>query len=218
MASDVKYVRYHMFALKKYIEEESDNALLQWSTRLGFPRITVYTSPTWYVNGKMDRSKIISAPMDNLNAMLVLKFIEQAVNSKEEVTYTVDCYNNIWRDGVMTDMKKLACKIQIGKDKNLINYIGLIEDEKRKIKFPILPSSKYIKYHDKDGNEITNTAIVSDLFGKVYVESLSKVLAEEMAKYATKTLDERVGEPMAARPVLKLKDKLPSTEIDELLG
>lgn len=190
---DVKYVKYHMFSLRKYIEEDKGSALLQWSSRQGYPRITVFTGANAIQNGVLDRSKVITAPLDNLSLGTILGLLSKTIEAKEEQQYVIECYTNIWENDKRTDKKRLCSKIIIGKSKNLINYIAVVEDEKRKVKFDIVPTSEYIKYFNKDGTEITNTPELSDLFAKSYVNGLAKAFELELAQEAVKTLEERIG-------------------------
>ena len=174
----VKVVRLAPLTIKK--ETTNGEASLSWSVRMGFPRITVHTEGnTKNEDGTMNYDKIIIAPLDYVNLKYVLTLLKQVIDSEGETKYTVECYNSVFKDRVRMNEVKVQAKIILGKDQDGVIYLSAIEDNKTKIKFDLLPSSKWFKYYDKDNKEITDKSRVSKLYATGYLELLQESFINE---------------------------------------
>lgn len=184
----VKLVKFPTLTLRKEIEGEGA-ASLTWAIRAGYPRITVYTSGTIKnPDGTTDYTKIITAPFDYLNANILLTMLEDLVNTKEPTKKSVDCFNAKYEDNVKTNEVIVQAKVTIGKDDNGVNYIAVTEEGKRKIKFELLPSSKWFKYYLPNGAELTDPRLSSYYFTKAYVQLVKHFVLAEVTTEATPVL------------------------------
>lgn len=173
----VKLVRFGPLSLRKNVE--NDEMALQWSVRMGFPRITVYTTNKVSENGKMDFGKIIIAPFDYVNLKVFLSYFRDTIKADGEISYSVDCYNVAFKDGVKTGEIKLQAKVVVGKDKDGVIYLAAIEEGKPKIKFELLPNTKWFRYYDKDNVEITDKKTLSFKYSEAYLCLLETTFNKE---------------------------------------
>lgn len=179
----VKIVRFTPLSLRKeYDDESKDFGMLTWSIRMGYPRITVFTSNNTKTDGKFDYDKMITAPFDYVTMGILLKRFQEVVASKEEVKFTVECYNPKFVNRVKTDEIALQAKVTIGKDADGVVFIAAIEDNKRKVRFDLLPSMIWHKYYDKNGDQITDRRLLSEMYAFSYLKLLNSLLDAEAAK------------------------------------
>lgn len=178
-----KLVKFTPLSLTKELEE--DSATLQWSIRKGYPRITVFTSNTIKEkDGTVNYGKIITAPFDYVTMTMFLNYFQDVIFSKEETRQVVNCYNVKYKDGEKTEEIYLQAKAVVGKDKDGIIYITAIEEEKKQVKFYLLPNTKWHKIYDKDNNEISNVKEQSFVYAKAYLQLLRKLIEDEFMKDA----------------------------------
>lgn len=169
----VKYVKFTSLRLTKTISDD-DWASLNWATRLGYPRIVVYTTNKFVENRKQDPKTVIIAPFSYEALFTLIACMEELINNKIPDSYTVECWNKY------DDKKVLQCKITVGRDDNGIYFIGIRAPEKPKIRFDILPNSTWHKYCGKDGEEITDKSKLSLLYAKAYVKVLTELMSTEL--------------------------------------
>ena len=169
----VKYVKFTSLRLTKTISDD-DWASLNWATRLGYPRIVVYTTNKFVENRKQDPKSVIIAPFSYEALFTLVACMEELINNKIPDSYTVECWNKY------DDKKVLQCKITVGRDDNGIFFIGIRAPEKPKIRFDILPNSTWHKYCGKDGEEITDKSKLSLLYAKAYVKVLTELMSTEL--------------------------------------
>lgn len=211
----VKLVRLAPLSLRKYIGEEEGEALLQWSVRMGYPRITVYTDNNISKDGKMDFNKVITAPFDYTNLKLFLEYFKEIIDGEDDNKYTLECYNVKFKDGVKTNDTFLQAKVTVGKDKNGIIYLAVIEEEKRKIKFEVLPNPKWYKYYDKEGKEITDLRKLSSLYAKGYVCLVETAIQKEFNIDVKSEV--MIDAPNGKKNVVKPPKPNVGSELDDLL-
>lgn len=180
--SQIKIVKFLTLGLRKsfVIDDKEDYANLSWSIRMGYPRINVYTSNVNYDKDKVDYSKIITAPFNYVTFMVLLNKMQEAIKSKEPYRYTIECWNTDYDNNKPTDSIVLQAKVHVGKDKDGIVYIMVIEDEKRKVKFDIVPpETPWHKYSDADKKSL------SESYAQAYHDVLKKLMLSEMIKDET---------------------------------
>lgn len=176
-------VRFSKLTIAKNIELDDgkqDSASLTWSTRNGYPRITVYTSNNLCKDkdGKFDFSYIVTAPFDYITLQIFLTRFQEVIDSESEINYKINCYNIKFDKGVRTNDIYLQATVVVGKDKNGVIYLAAVEEGKRNIKFELLPSDKFFKFYDKDNNEISDKKVLSKLYATGYVKVLNKLLLD----------------------------------------
>jgi hypothetical protein len=177
----VKQIKFARLSLRRDFEDNNDYATLNWSVREGYPRISVFTSKNTEVGGKFDYNKLITAPMHYLKLEIFYKRLEQVIASKEKVSYNINCYNTKFVNNERTNDIKLQAKITIGKDADGVVFLAVTEDDKKKIKFDILPD-KWHKFFDANNDEIVNKAELSAMYADAYLKVLKKSMDGELVK------------------------------------
>lgn len=178
MARDVKFIQFAALNIQKDImnDEKKDKAQLQWSSRMGYPRITIFTTDKMQdENGKFDYNKMIKAPFDFVTIDIFMQRFKTVLESKEEVKFVIDCFNNKFVNNERTNELELVAKVTIGRDSEGVVYLAVTEDNKKKIKFELMPS-KYFKIYDKDNDPITDKRILSNLYARAYYKRLDFIL------------------------------------------
>lgn len=180
--SKVKLVKFAPLTLKSYVEEDDGEATLQWSIRMGYPRITVYRHIKDTDKGKeIDYSKIIIAPFDYVNFSLLISYIREVNKTNTPVVYKIACYNVEFVDNVKTDKRILQAVVKVGKDLDGCNYIELSAPEKLTIRFPLLPNFKW-HVHDKlndKGESVLAPKDLSTKFTTAYAMLINKLVLDE---------------------------------------
>jgi hypothetical protein len=155
---------------------------LTWAIRKGFPRIIVYTNSG--DPGVPVRDTIINAPMNHINFNIFIDIFKKAIKAKPGEKFKMDCLNAKWEDGKTTNEKYLQGSIIIGKDKEGIIWISVVEENKPKIKFEIL-GSDWHRYYNTDGSQATKTEVsVMTAIGlcKAIENTMGKLLVEDTIK------------------------------------
>ena len=177
----VKVVKYAKLSLRKEtkVGDTKDNASLNWSCRNGFPRITVYTSGNIKRgdSNELDYSKIIIAPFDHITLSSFLNMCEEVLHSDTEIRREVECYNTKFVNGSRLDEVYLQAKVIIGRDKLGIYYIAAVEEEKPKVKFELLPSTKFFRFVTENSEEVSN---ISRHYANAYIGLLRKCIERDV--------------------------------------
>lgn len=177
----VKIVRFSPLTLRKdFGDETRDYGLLSWSIRMGYPRISVFTSN---VGNKetFDYSKMITAPLDYITLQMFFKAMERVIDSEVETKEVIECYNVEYVNNVKTDNIILQAKVTIGKDAEGIVYLAATEESKRKIRFDLMPNGKWYKHFDKDGKPYPKN-VLSQMYSKAYLATLKVLMESEVSK------------------------------------
>jgi hypothetical protein len=174
---EVEIAKFVTFNLRKQVgETEKDTALLTWSTRKGFPRITVWAAPSVMTeDGKIDYSKVITAPFDYITLGILLDKLEECIKSDKEMKHTIDCLNIKFSNGARTDEIYTQAKVIVGRDPNGVIYISAIEENKPKIKFELVPTTWFKFYKPNSNEEIRERRELSASYSKSYLENLRAV-------------------------------------------
>lgn len=172
----VKKTKFARLSLTHYYTDdkgEKDSASLVWAVRMGYPRIEVYTSNKNSRNsdGAIDYNKMINAPFTPVMFYVFLENFKLAINSDPGDKYIIDHYNSKFEKGVKTNEIVLQAKSVIGKDKEGVIYIAVLDDNKKKVKFDLLPPEDWYKIRDpKTGDIITDKSILSKAYATAYLE------------------------------------------------
>ena len=164
----IKRVKFKPLTLIKVLDEDTkEYASLQFSIRMGYPRIAVYTKniPRAYdPNNKppaLDYNTMIIAPFDYKMFMDLLEYMEEVIESKEPIRYSVDCLNVKWVNGAKTNDVYTQATVTIGKDNEGVVFLAATEDKKRKVKFDLLPKLEWHRLKDKNGDLVVDKAFLS---------------------------------------------------------
>lgn len=180
------YIRFTRLGLRKTLDDNKSEAVLNWVVRETFPRITVITnSSEFLIDGKINHNKVITATFDYVNIKLLLNEFKNIILSNQDTSFTANSYNVKFVDGKRTDEIELRAQTIIGKENGVV-YIRLIEKDKDVVTFELLPSSKWFKY-TKDNEIIKDKKLLSSMYAKAYYELLVKAF-EQQFKEDFKTL------------------------------
>lgn len=180
------YIRFTRLGLRKTLDDNKSEAVLNWVVRETFPRITVITnSSEFLIDGKINHNKVITATFDYVNIKLLLNEFKNIILSNQDTSFTANSYNVKFVDGKRTDEIELRAQTIIGKENGVV-YIRLVEKDKDVVTFELLPSSKWFKY-TKDNEIIKDKKLLSSMYAKAYYELLVKAF-EQQFKEDFKTL------------------------------
>jgi len=174
----VKLIKFAALNLNKdfIVDDEKDTAQLQWSSRMGYPRITVFTTRNTHTDGKFNYNTMIKAPFDYVTIDILLQRFKSVLSSDDVVSYDIGCYNNTYVNNERTSSVDLAATVRIGRDDSGVVYISVLEKDKAKIKFSLLPSKTYFKFYDKNKEVITDKKVLSNLYANAYYKRLNFIL------------------------------------------
>lgn len=190
MEEKVKIIRYASLNLKTKTDDNQDSATLTWSTRGIYPRITVYTSDkNSFVNNKPNYDFIITAPFDVVTMQMFVNQLKKVCKDSNDTRYTIDCINTKIVNGVRTNEKYIQAKIYIGKDSDGVVYIAAIEDNKKKVKFPLLPNIDFFTFYDKDGSIIKDKEKLSLFYTEAYIKSIETLLINDALLLSKKEVE-----------------------------
>lgn len=223
----VRFRRFNTLAL--YNRENNDRAKLDWSIRGFYPRITVYTGEDAFVDNKPNYDKIIIAPFSITTLGYLITNLELCNNTKEPTHNRIDCYNTKVVNGVRTDEKYIQASVEVGKDEEGVCYIKVSEENKRTIKFKLLPNTVWFKYYDKSGEQIKDNGVLSKIFTRGYIRTIRKLILDDSDNYnTTETLLDppnvvKEDKTTTVKEEPKVEDKIEVKEdnnvnIDDLLG
>jgi len=184
MSNSVQIVKFAPLTLYKNTEDDT-YATLNWSMRMGYPRITVYTNNKKGVKSDLDYNTIITAPFDSVTVGVVVDYLKEIAESTEPSRQVVDCFNVKYVNGEKTDEIVLQASVIVGKDAEGVNYISAIAEGKKKVKFEIMPNSKWFKFRDKNGDEITDKKIISNRYTKAYANLLGTLISKNTVVTST---------------------------------
>lgn len=187
MTEKVKYVRFSLLNLRKPYEDKDDYALLTWGIRKGFPRITVWTNNKRPEGVKVDMNTVITAPFDYVSFTMFRHYFKNIINNVEPDVkkYTIECFNVKFVDNKRTNDVYIQARVTIGRDKDNVIYIGVIADEKPKIKFDLMPNPKWFKFYAGDKNLLEDKARLSTEYAKAYLEVMDKLYENVMVEDMT---------------------------------
>ena len=172
----VKIVKFLQLNLYKNYNDEDDNyGLLSWSIRAGYPRITVFTKNNKVKSdAPFDYNTMIVAPFDYLTLNMLFETIESVLKGDKDKSESVFCYNTKFINGNRTNEIVLQATVKVGKDKEGVMYMAVLEEGKKKVKFEILPTKKWHKFSVED------RSILSIRYTKAYLKVLKKLMDDEM--------------------------------------
>jgi len=176
-------LRFNGLALRKQYEDSDDFAVLTWSVRMGYPRVTVYTTNKKPENGeKFDYNTFINAPYDFVAIEDLFDLMDEVLASDKDITRQILSNNNKFKDGVRTDEIVPQGLVKVGKTDGVM-WLAVLEEGKKKIKFELLPN----KYHTRYTNENEVLKDKAEL-SKRYASGYIKVLKRLMRKVSEDTM------------------------------
>lgn len=219
----VSRIKFAKLALTKSfeIEDKKDNASLTWSTRNGFPRITVFTSDKAFVDNKMDFNYVITAPFGYVELEILLDRLCSIINHDGKISYRIDCYNTKFVNNNRTDETYLQASVIVGKDDQGVIYIAVKQDSKRSIKFDLLPNPKWFKFYDHNNEEITDKKVLSKLYATGYCKILNRLFNISSGQELVSTIstdNPKSKKPAYSQPTTKVEEPKPAETKTEDFG
>jgi len=181
MENKTKLVKFIPVGLKHKYGNEDKVASLTWSIRQGYPRVTIYLENS-EMGGKLDYSKVITAPLDSVNVETYLSLIEKVIAAPNDTEYRINCYNVRWDNGVKTNDIYLQASLITGKDEEGVIYIGAYSEKKTEVRFPLTMNTRWHRIIGKDGAELLNKAELSKIHAKSYHKLLGKLFDTELSE------------------------------------
>lgn len=190
----VNYTKFNRLTLRKTLDDNKSEAVLNWIVRETYPRITVITNSSEVLkDNKINRDKIITATFDYVNIKLLINEFKNIILSDNDTEFTVNSYNIKYVDGKKTDEIELRAQVVIGK-KDGVHFIKLIERNKDVITFELLPANKWFKY-EKNNEPIKDKKMLSLMYTKAYYELLVKAFDEQFKEdYKTVTYVDKAND------------------------
>lgn len=182
-------VRYLTFSALTLVDRQNGSRL-KFGARMGFPRITVEPEPT--KEGESYAETIINAPFTFPMFFYFMDRFEEVIKSDPGTIYSIECRNTKYVEGKKTNETYLQAKVMVGKDKEGIIFLSVIDENKKKIKFDLLPDLKWYKMF-KNGVEITDPKELSYYYAISYLKALR-------ALYTSERMEENVKISIADRP------------------
>lgn len=182
-------VRYINF-LALMLSAEGGTAKLRWGVRMGFPRLTV--EPERINEGDSYPEKIITAPFNYIMFYYMVDRFEEIIEADPGTMTSIECKNIKYANGERTQETFVQAKVIVGKDKEGIIFISVIAEDKKKVKFNLLPDEKWYKLY-RNGVEVTDRVELSKCYAKAYVRALK-------ATYDSFRLDENINISVVDRP------------------
>ncbi len=149
---------------------------LCWAVIFNHPRLTVYTNDPQLQNKENDWGRI-TARLDIIVAQSVLDVLLSMIDEPADTRYKIENFNNpITENGERTQTPVHINDIHIGKDKEGVIWLSVVEKDKPKIKFN-LEFSDYHHLQCGDGTPVTR-AKASIFATRAYCGLVSKFLTE----------------------------------------
>lgn len=159
--------------------ENQDNgkrARMVLTFRDGNPRLNVYT-------GEPMPQGIIGFPMDHYTFGSVLNLLEQVANAEPGYRVSVDSIGTLYENNKPTNQTRVVSVLHMGKTKEGVVYLSVIDETKPKIIFPLKPT----KWHNYKGpdKEPLSDGEVSVHIAKGLVKTIGRILPMMAMKYTS---------------------------------
>lgn len=184
MATTVNYVKFIPLTLRKTLNDNKSEAVLQFMVRAGYPRITVITDTSKHIDpetNKINYNYVATLTFDYVNMFNLIEGFKTVMSKTEDSSFSVCSYNNVFKDGKRTDDIELRGKVTIKKTSGVMS-INIEEKNKDAVTFKVLPSTKWFKYLDSNSNPITSEATLSSMHAKSYYTRLLSAYTEQYKK------------------------------------
>ena len=178
MEEKVRTIQFAALTLSKELDD-GETATLSWKVRGIYPRIVVNTGNTIKEDKTIDYSKVIIAPFDYTTMKTFLYYLYELTKAKQPVSYSVDCFNVVFKDGVKTNEIEVQATVVIGRDVDGVNYITVLRDGKKKVRFDLIPNPKWFTYKKDNDASLINKEQLSGFFTKGYYSIANKLLETE---------------------------------------
>lgn len=189
----VQLVKFSPLRLRKNLED-GEYALLTWSSRNGYPRITVFTENK-VKRETFDYNKMITAPFDYTTLNTFIDMFHKIIDGENDKSYKINCFNMKYVNNERTNEKYLQAAVTVGKNKNGVIFIAVVAEGKPKIAFDLNYTDFFTVF--KNGEPITDQGELSCLYAKGYLRTLKKIvgirMVEETVSHQTLAATNPVG-------------------------
>lgn len=187
----VVIVKFTPLTLRKQYDD-GDYALLSWSTRGAYPRITVFTSNKVKTES-FDYGRMIIAKFDYNMMNSFLSSFETVIDGPVDNKVQFNCFDNKFVNNQRTDEIELISTITIGKNKEGIIFLAVTAEGKKKVAFELTMQ----KWHtvSVNGEPLTDPASLSKLMAKGYLRTAKKLLGYQLVNDTMKPETPAVTKP-----------------------
>lgn len=144
------------------------------SFRDGNPRFNVYT-------GETGPNGIIFFPMDVYTFGAVIETLKLVIDSEPGTKLSIDSLGSVWENDKPTNKTRVVSVLYIGKTKDGVIYLSVIDETKPKIVFP-LKSTKFHNFYDTN-KEKRNDGEISKLLARGLVTTFTQMVSNVIAAY-----------------------------------
>lgn len=183
----VQMIKFAPLQLKHGYTDSDGNddfGILGWALRGPYPRCTVYTKNA-RINGSVqqfDYNSMVTATFNAITVYDYIDIIEEAIKAKPGKSFKRGCYNTKFENNMPTNDVILQATAIAGKSESGVVYLSIVNDKARKLKFPLLPDTRYGKMYDENENLIEDKAILSVAHATNYVKVLKNLMAKAISK------------------------------------
>ena len=178
----IKRINLLQLSIRKTLDND-DYASLTWGVRNNYPRIQVFTSKDFKKeDGTADYDKLIIAPFTYPIIFTLISNLEVLAKNSELKTppiSKIECFNTKFVDNKRTDEIEKQAEVKITRNNDNVICIG-VKNDKHEIYFPLLPDTKWHKFYTKNGEEITNQVVLSNIQTLSYVNLLKNTFADTL--------------------------------------
>lgn len=191
--------------------EDGEYALLTWSSRNGYPRITVFTENK-VKQETFDFNRMINAPLDYTTLNTFIGMFEKVIAGEKDKSYKIDCFNLKYVNNERTNEKYLQASITIGKNKDGVVFLAVVAEGKPKISFELNYTTFFKVY--KDGEPITDRSELSCLYAAGYLRTLKKIVGSRLIEETINKNTLATTNPVAATTTQASKTNVDSNGIN----
>ena len=152
---------------------------LSWQIHKNNPRLTVYTGDPADESARTNNGRI-QAELDMPHLFAMFGIIRKAAAEQPGFKECIECWNFIFPGGQRSKEPVNTCKIWIGKDKEGVVYISLVDaihKDRPVIKFDFLPGAggNWIRFNRGDGTPCPKDA-ASVIFAEGYARMMEMLM------------------------------------------
>lgn len=176
-----RFVGYELKTTYDNEDGTTEEPILQWEVRNGYPRMKVFTkSNCLTAENKYDYSKIIIAPFVISKLRLFFKQIKYMLKQKQKnKPRRIDCLYPKFENGKKTNGVVLQASVYCGLNDEGVVEIWAEATGKRTIKFPIEPN-QFFNIYNEHGDIITHKATLTKTYAPQYFEDLDDLLRDAL--------------------------------------
>lgn len=129
--------------------DDAKRARLQVGLRDGNPRIVVYT-------GGKGKESILNFPMSIMDTVSIMNILKDIARGENEKMITAVARGAVWKDDKPTNEVKDIASLHIGKSKEGLVFLSVVQEGRPKIVFPFR-NSNFMNYRDQTKQPVSES-------------------------------------------------------------